>query len=446
MHHDPRLREQEFGNLQGPGLAGKSRAEEELVGRFYYRRPNAESSADVYDRIQAFWEALVSPGPTSLLLSRTQRYHTAVLVSHGLTLRLLLMAVFHWSVTTFHTVFNLGNCEHIVLQKNSSGAVGYRIAPELSHPPRLPWATHVVWLRFKNLQPKPETLQKLERLQALRANFAAAAGGGGGGGGGSGVGGSSSSSSGSSGDAHNSSGVRRSSGAASSDGGGGGGSGELAWAELDAMEDTLLAQADMERSLPFTVVDYLSLEPPRSMQHDEVLRCRLVPGARPRGRPEELLLLAAELGAARVRMQAEAEEAEQKKGDDCDDDDDNDKRNDVGHNDNFQSSVSTGDVAAVTGAAAAAAVAPVLGVVASPGGLAVGTAAEGYFLNLQVEALDWWGPGLSHAAKTQRIAMDRKQLVAKDLDVSAGGRDSRLVSPAPPAAGVRKTVGAVRKK
>lgn len=55
VHHDPRIREQEFGNFQSLGLTALVRAEEERVGRFYYRRPHGESSADVYDRVSAFW-------------------------------------------------------------------------------------------------------------------------------------------------------------------------------------------------------------------------------------------------------------------------------------------------------------------------------------------------------------------------------------------------------
>ena len=93
VHHDPRLREQEFGNFQPPGLSAAVRAEIDSVGRFYYRRPNAESSADVFDRIAAFWQCLLSDGPDNLLLGRKMNFDSAVLVTHGLTIRLLLMVV-----------------------------------------------------------------------------------------------------------------------------------------------------------------------------------------------------------------------------------------------------------------------------------------------------------------------------------------------------------------
>jgi broad specificity phosphatase PhoE len=51
---DPRLREQEWGNLQHfqnePEKLDKVYQERDQVGRFFYRFPTGESGADVYDR------------------------------------------------------------------------------------------------------------------------------------------------------------------------------------------------------------------------------------------------------------------------------------------------------------------------------------------------------------------------------------------------------------
>ena len=55
------------------------------------------------------------------------------------------MAVFHWSVSTFETVWNIANCEHIVLRKNMD-KLCYELAPEISNPQRWPWATKTVWV------------------------------------------------------------------------------------------------------------------------------------------------------------------------------------------------------------------------------------------------------------------------------------------------------------
>ena len=49
MNIDPRIREQEFGNIQGDDFKA-FREEQQKVGRFYYRFPTGESGADVWDR------------------------------------------------------------------------------------------------------------------------------------------------------------------------------------------------------------------------------------------------------------------------------------------------------------------------------------------------------------------------------------------------------------
>ena len=86
------------------------------VGRFYYRRPTGESGADVYDRAATFWDALLSNAlnpqdmflPTSLMPPPDD---ALLVVTHGLTMRLLLMKYFNWSPSTFDSVYNPGNCD-----------------------------------------------------------------------------------------------------------------------------------------------------------------------------------------------------------------------------------------------------------------------------------------------------------------------------------------------
>ena len=47
----PRLREQDFGNLQHLKKMKERREEREFYGRYYYRFPDGESGADAYDRV-----------------------------------------------------------------------------------------------------------------------------------------------------------------------------------------------------------------------------------------------------------------------------------------------------------------------------------------------------------------------------------------------------------
>eukprot|EP01062_Namystynia_karyoxenos_P078635 TRINITY_DN8134_c0_g1_i2.p1 TRINITY_DN8134_c0_g1~~TRINITY_DN8134_c0_g1_i2.p1 ORF type:complete len:473 (+),score=171.45 TRINITY_DN8134_c0_g1_i2:71-1489(+) len=167
VHVDARIREQEFGNFQNPGLHAAVRAEENIVGRFYYRRPLAESSADVFDRVASFWNSLVSDGNDALLLGRRADYSTTLLVTHGLTIRLLLMAIFHWSVDTFESVWNLGNCEYLTLHKNVQ-KMRFEFAPQESKPQRIPWATREVWICFRSKQPPEELVERRRKLLELK--------------------------------------------------------------------------------------------------------------------------------------------------------------------------------------------------------------------------------------------------------------------------------------
>ena len=113
IQEEVQLREQDFGNFQD--LAGKAREKEERLrfGRFFYRFPNGESGADVYDRMTIFEDHLVR----DINAGRFGRDCTLVLVTHGLALRIFLMRWFHWTVDEFMGVFNPPNAEPLVLER-----------------------------------------------------------------------------------------------------------------------------------------------------------------------------------------------------------------------------------------------------------------------------------------------------------------------------------------
>jgi len=122
---EPRIREQEFGNLQGDDFKN-FRREQNQVGRFWYRFPSGESGADVYDRVKNWWDDTllnvnVRPGYEGV--------ENLVVITHGLTMRLILMQLYGWSPNTFHTVWNAGNCAVYVLAKDLSlpGESPYRL-------------------------------------------------------------------------------------------------------------------------------------------------------------------------------------------------------------------------------------------------------------------------------------------------------------------------------
>jgi broad specificity phosphatase PhoE len=55
---DPRLREQEWGHLRSKEETRKIEVERDAYGPFYFRFPDGESCADVYDRVSDFFGTL----------------------------------------------------------------------------------------------------------------------------------------------------------------------------------------------------------------------------------------------------------------------------------------------------------------------------------------------------------------------------------------------------
>src|SRR5687768_10252223 len=55
IREEPRLREQEWGHLRSLEECEKVEKEREEYGTFYYRIPDGESAADVYDRVSDFF-------------------------------------------------------------------------------------------------------------------------------------------------------------------------------------------------------------------------------------------------------------------------------------------------------------------------------------------------------------------------------------------------------
>ncbi|RDX69319.1 Phosphoglycerate mutase-like protein AT74, partial [Mucuna pruriens] len=119
FREEPRIREQDFGNFQN---REKMRVEKELrklYGRFFYRFPDGESAADVYDRITGFRETL----RTDINIGRYQppgkkkTEMNLIIVSHGLTLRVFLMRWYKWTVQQFEGLNNMGNGDMLVMEK-----------------------------------------------------------------------------------------------------------------------------------------------------------------------------------------------------------------------------------------------------------------------------------------------------------------------------------------
>lgn len=111
IREDPRIREQEWGNLQKPEDKDKVVKERDLMGRFFYRFPQGESGADVFDRVSMFLASLFRH------IKEGEPYDNIVIVTHGLLMRLFLMRYYYWSVNKFESLDNFRNCEVIVMTR-----------------------------------------------------------------------------------------------------------------------------------------------------------------------------------------------------------------------------------------------------------------------------------------------------------------------------------------
>ena len=116
VYEEPRLREQDLGNFQ-PGTEETERLWRERAeyGHFFYRIPNGESGADVYDRVSSF------NGSLWRRFSEDNMASVAILVTHGLCSRVFLMAWYHYSVEFFEDLRNINHCEFLVMKHGLNG-------------------------------------------------------------------------------------------------------------------------------------------------------------------------------------------------------------------------------------------------------------------------------------------------------------------------------------
>lgn len=113
VREEPQLREQDFGNFQDYEAKQAEKRERHRFGRFFYRFPNGESGADVYDRITMFSDHMVR----DIDAGRFSEDTNMILCTHGLTLRLFLMRWFHWTVAEYERIANPTNSQPIVLER-----------------------------------------------------------------------------------------------------------------------------------------------------------------------------------------------------------------------------------------------------------------------------------------------------------------------------------------
>jgi broad specificity phosphatase PhoE len=112
---DPRIREQEWGHLRDVHEMQAVAKARIAFSTFYYRLPDGESGADVYDRVSTFLETLHRD------FAKPDFPDNALIVTHGMTLRIFLMRWFHWSVEYFERIRNPHNAEVVVMEQDNQG-------------------------------------------------------------------------------------------------------------------------------------------------------------------------------------------------------------------------------------------------------------------------------------------------------------------------------------
>ncbi|KAA8545066.1 hypothetical protein F0562_019835 [Nyssa sinensis] len=121
VREECRVREQDFGNFQVEERMKVIKETRERFGRFFYRFPEGESAADVYDRVSNFLESLWRDIDMNRLHNDPSDDLNLIIISHGLTSRVFLMKWFKWSVEQFELLNNFGNCECRVMQLGLGG-------------------------------------------------------------------------------------------------------------------------------------------------------------------------------------------------------------------------------------------------------------------------------------------------------------------------------------
>jgi broad specificity phosphatase PhoE len=105
VHEDARLREQEW-HSRLPLSEHKIQYERDRItfGVFHYRFPNGESPADVYDRVGSFVENMHRD------FQNPRFPENLLIITHGMTMRVLLMKLFNRTVDEVDSWVNPKNC------------------------------------------------------------------------------------------------------------------------------------------------------------------------------------------------------------------------------------------------------------------------------------------------------------------------------------------------
>lgn len=127
-YQDPELREQEYGNLPPVEVNDANREFRNKYGYFFYRFPDGESCADVYDRMALFLDSLYRR------FSRPSCPENLIIVSHGTAIKCFLARWYHWDIGCFDSLGHLPNCHVAVMTREAGHGRGASAKYRLDEP------------------------------------------------------------------------------------------------------------------------------------------------------------------------------------------------------------------------------------------------------------------------------------------------------------------------
>lgn len=112
-YQDPCLREQEYGNMPEKDKNTVNKKLRSEFGYFFYRFPEGESCADVYDRMALFLDTL------HRRFEKSNCPENIFIVSHGNAIKCFLARWYHWNIDYFESIGQLPNCHVICMLLNN---------------------------------------------------------------------------------------------------------------------------------------------------------------------------------------------------------------------------------------------------------------------------------------------------------------------------------------
>ncbi|XP_059274739.1 phosphoglycerate mutase-like protein AT74 [Lycium ferocissimum] len=121
IREECRLREMDYAKFENTEKMEEFKKERDRYGKFFYRFPHGESAADVYDRVSGFVESLWRDIDMDKIPHSANDNLNIVIISHGLTVRVLLMRFFRWTAEQVENLTSPKNAEVRIMELGHEG-------------------------------------------------------------------------------------------------------------------------------------------------------------------------------------------------------------------------------------------------------------------------------------------------------------------------------------